>query len=155
LAVSEETFPGALERARIEDLRAIIDELPAFWGEREMAGLHQALYVHEFGDSALLIRDADGRVIAYLLGFVGPARVGYIHIVAVREGHREKGLARRLYTEFESYARACGAVGLKAITSPENVRSQDFHRALGFALREVPGYSVSGEAMVVFERPLA
>ncbi len=153
--MSEQTSAGALERARIGDLRAIVAELPAFWGEREMAGLHQALYVHEFGDSALLIRDGEGRVIAYLLGFVSPARVGYVHLVAVREGHRGKGLARHLYTEFESYARARGAIALKAITGPENHGSKAFHRAIGFTVREVAGYSVSGEARLVFERPLA
>jgi hypothetical protein len=36
-----------VEPARIEDLQTIVAALSAFWGDRDMAGLHQALYVPE------------------------------------------------------------------------------------------------------------
>lgn len=140
--------------ATIEDLQTIVASLAEFWGERDTTGLHQALYVHEFGETALVIHDADGHPIAYLLGFVNPAHVGYIHLVAVHEDHRQHGLARVLYEEFESRARVRGATGLKAITSPENSISLAFHRALGFGARELAGYSASGEPRVVLERGL-
>ena len=142
-------------RATIEDLQTIVASLADFWGERDTAGLHQALYVHEFGDTALVIRDNHGHPIAYLLGLVTPARVGYIHVVAVREDRRGGGLARVLYDEFESRARAQGATALKAITDPANSASLAFHRSLGFSAREVAGYSVSGAPRTVFERALA
>jgi L-amino acid N-acyltransferase YncA len=142
------------ERATIEDLQAIVASLGEFWGERETAALHQALFVHEFGETALVIRDREGMVLAYLLGFVTPARVGYIHAVAVRSSHRGAGLARSLYESFASLARERGAVEMKAITSPGNEGSRAFHRALGFSAREVDGYSASGEARTVFRRAL-
>jgi GNAT superfamily N-acetyltransferase len=142
------------ERASIEDLQAIVASLPEFWGERDAAALHQALFVHELGDTALVIRDGEGRVIAYLLGFVSPARVGYVHVVAVRRSHRGAGLARSLYESFESLARELGALELKAITRPSNRASHDFHRALGFTASEVSGYSATGEARTVFRRAL-
>lgn len=85
---------------------------------------------------------------------MNPARVGYIHLVAVPEDHRQHGLARVLYEEFESRVHARGATALKAITSPESSMSLAFHRALGFTARELAGYSVSGEPRVVFERGL-
>jgi len=128
--MGDRTRARAIERATIEDLQAILASLADFWGERDTAGLHQALYVHEFGETALVIHDGHGHPIAYLLGFVSPAQVGYIHVVAVREGHRGRGLARVLYGEFESLARARGATALKAITSPGNATSVAFHRAL-------------------------
>ncbi|HEX7609030.1 MAG TPA: GNAT family N-acetyltransferase [Solirubrobacteraceae bacterium] len=142
------------ERATIEDLQRIIASLPEFWGDRDTAALHQALFVHELGDTSLVIRDADGTVLAYLLGFVSPASVGYIHVVAVRRSHRGRGLARSLYESFETIARQRGAVELKAITSPGNRGSHAFHDALGFSTSEVGGYSASGEARSVFRLAL-
>ncbi len=153
--MGDHTRAGAVERATIEDLQAIVASLADFWGERDTAGLHQALYVHEFGETALVIHDAHGHASAYLLGFVSPAQVGYIHVVAVRRDHRGRGLARVLYEEFEALARARGATALKAITSPGNETSVAFHRALGFSASVLAGYSVSGEPRIVFRRVLA
>ena len=150
----EDAQVGYIRRATIEDLQTIVTSLGDFWGDRDTAGLHQALYVHEFGETSLVIHDEHGHPIAYLLGFVTPARVGYIHVVAVHADHRRAGFARELYEEFESLARARGANALKAITSPGNSRSLEFHRALGFSASEVAGYSVSGEPRVVFRREL-
>jgi GNAT superfamily N-acetyltransferase len=143
------------QRATIEDLQSIVGSLPDFWGARDTAALHHALYVHEFGDTALVVHDDHGDPLAYLLGFVTPAHVGYIHVVAVRANARGRGLARELYREFESLARARGAVALKAITSPANAGSRAFHTALGFSASEMAGYSASGESVTVFRRTLA
>ena len=84
-----------------------------------MEFLHQALYVHEFGETSVLAK-ADGEIVAYLLGFLGPSGTGYIHAVAVRRSARGQALGRRLYGRFEELVRARGASGLKAITRPEN-----------------------------------
>jgi hypothetical protein len=51
---------GTIERATIEDLQAIVVAIDDFWGERDMAFLHQSLYVHEFGDTALVSRAREG-----------------------------------------------------------------------------------------------
>ena len=143
----------SVRRAAIEDLQMIVATIEQFWGGRDVVGLHHALYIHELGETALMIGDDSG-VLAYLLGFVTPAREGYIHVVAVREDQRGRGLARTLYDEFATLARARGAVALKAITSPANTGSHAFHRTLGFSASEVPGYSASGEARTVFRREL-
>ena len=142
-----------LRPATIEDLRTILAALDEFWDERDMGFLHQALYVHEFGETSV-VAEEDGQILGYLLGFLSQASEGYIHAVAVRTSARGNGLAARMYERFEELVSARGAVGLKAITSPENAGSRAFHEALGFSVTEVDGYSPSGGARLVFKRRL-
>jgi predicted GNAT superfamily acetyltransferase len=142
-----------LRHVTIADLSAILGELADFWGERDTAFLHQALYVHELGETSVLA-ERDGGIDGYLLGFVGQHGLGYIHAVAVRHEARGAGLAREMYNRFEQLARARGARGLKAITSPGNAGSRAFHEALGFSAEKVEGYSPSGATMIVFTRTL-
>ena len=146
---------AVLRHVTIPDLAAILSELDDFWGEeRDMAFLHQALYVHEFGETSVLA-ERDGRIVAYLLGFVSQDGTGYVHAVGVRRDARGEGLGRRLYARFEELVRARGAHGLKAITAPENAGSRAFHEALGFSVQEVEGYSPSAGARLVFRRRIA
>jgi RimJ/RimL family protein N-acetyltransferase len=143
-----------LRQVTIRDLGVILGELDDFWGgERDMAFLHQALYVHEFGETSVLA-ERDGRILGYLLGFVGPDATGYVHAVAVRREARGEGLARRMYERFQAHAEHRDAVRLKAITAPENSGSRAFHEALGFSAESVEGYSPSSGARLVFTRAL-
>lgn len=137
----------------IPDLRVILGELEEFWDERDMAFLHQALYVHEFGETSVIVARGE-RIEGYLLGFVGQHGLAYVHAVAVRRSARGQGLARLMYEHFEALTRPRGARGLKAITAPDNGGSRAFHEALGFSVDEVEGYSPSGGARLVFTRPL-
>lgn len=51
------------------------------------------MFVREFGDTALVMRGPERQVLAYLLGFLTPAGVGYIHVVGVSaEGLNIAGL---------------------------------------------------------------
>jgi ribosomal protein S18 acetylase RimI-like enzyme len=148
------------ERATIEDLVAVAHEPREFWGDRELPALHHPLLVHDFGETALVIRgdseeaEGGGGVIAYLFGLLTPAGVGYIHLVAVREGCRREGLARRLYERFEELASEHGAGALKAFTQPVNTRSIAFHRALGFSATETANYAGPGETRTVFRKQI-
>jgi GNAT superfamily N-acetyltransferase len=93
---------------------------------------HYPFLVHEFGDTAFVVR-SDGEVIAYLFGFVATAEpVGYIHLVGVRSAHQGTGLGRSLYEHFADVARERGCTHLRAVTAPFNTDSQAFHAALGF-----------------------
>jgi ribosomal protein S18 acetylase RimI-like enzyme len=145
---------ATLRPATIADLRSILSELDQFWSERDMGFLHQALYVHEFGQTSV-VAEEDGRILAYLLGFVSQDSTGYIHAAAVRREARGRGLARQLYARFEELVRVRGASSLKAITDPENSGSRAFHEALGFTIEEVEDYSPSGGARLVFRRSLS
>jgi GNAT superfamily N-acetyltransferase len=148
------------QRATIDDFVTIVDERREFWGDRDLMALHHPLLVHEFGDTALVIRGDsvtrdEGRVIAYLFGLLTPSSVGYIHVVAVRDGHHREGLARRLYEHFEAIARARGAHALKAITKPVNARSVAFHRALGFSASESVDYGGPGQTRMVLWKEIS
>jgi ribosomal protein S18 acetylase RimI-like enzyme len=137
--------------ATIADLAAILDEIGELWDERDMTFLHQALYVHEFGETSV-VAESEGRILGYLLGFVSQDRTGYVHAVAVRRQDRGRGLARLMYERFEELVSASGALALKAITAPENAGSRAFHVALGFSVEEVRGYSPSDGTRLVFRR---
>ncbi len=104
----------------------------------------------------VVVSDREGRVAAYLFGIIVAAkRLGYVHVVAVREDQRGRAHGRRLYGAFCALARARGCTQIKAITIPTNAGSIAFHRSLGMQVREVPDYSGPGQRRVVFTRELA
>jgi hypothetical protein len=65
------------ERATPADYNAIIGTLADYWGERDMRARHHPMFIHEFGETSLVMRDESSRVTAYLVGFVAPTQVGY------------------------------------------------------------------------------
>src|SRR5262245_22920243 len=65
-----------------QDYTQIIDELHEFWGARDTRHLHHPFLVHEFGNSAFVIRNG-AQVVAYLFGFLSQTEpVGYVHTPA-------------------------------------------------------------------------
>jgi len=142
-----------IEQATISDLRQVLADHERYWGERDLRALHLSTLVQEFGDTCFVARSTDG-IQGYLLGFVTPSGVGYIHLIATRDDARGRGLGRRLHAAFVEAARAAGANRLKAITSPTNAGSIAFHRSLGFAAAVVEDYAGPGQPRVVFTRPL-
>src|ERR1700719_3089293 len=52
-----------------EDYNRILEELPEFWEGRDARHLHHPFLIHEFGNSAFVIRD-ELQIVAYLFGFV-------------------------------------------------------------------------------------
>jgi hypothetical protein len=76
--------PAKISMCTHEDYNQILDELQEFWGARDTRHLHHPFLVHEFGNSAFVIRDG-AQVVAYLFGFLSQTEpVGYVHTVAVR-----------------------------------------------------------------------
>jgi len=79
------------ERATHADFLEILGDLPDFWAssgpEWRTLSYHYPFLVHEYGDTAFVVREG-GAVIAYLFGFIATAEpVGYIHLVGVRAAH--------------------------------------------------------------------
>jgi len=117
-----------------EDYAQILDDLAEFWDGRDVRHLHHPFLIHEFGDSAFVIRDGS-QVAAYLFGFISQTEpVGYVHLVAVRATARRRKLAQRLYSHFAEFARQRGCKSIKAITTPTNSGSIAFHKSLGMQL---------------------
>ena len=129
--------PTAADHGRV---LAVLDE---WWGgfgdaagSQQRALLLPRLYFQHFTDSSYLVERADGRLVAFLVGFLSPAdpAVAYIHFVGVDPALHRSGVARGLYTRFFEDAAARGARSVRCITSPGNSASLAFHNRLGFAI---------------------
>jgi len=141
-----------------QDYNQILDELHEFWGARDVRQLHHPFLIHEFGNSAFVIRRGT-QVVAYLFGFISQTEpVGYVHTVAVRTSARRQHLAHKLFGHFVEFARRHGCRHVKAITTPANLDSIAFHKSLGMQLLGAPidalpmiaDYAGRGAPRVVF-----
>jgi len=145
------------------DFDQILIEFKEFWDSERTLALHHPTLVNEFGDSAFVVKDGE-KVVAYLFGFFSQtAPVAYVQLLAVRQGHRKLGLARRLYDHFSEYALEHGCTKLKAITSPVNTLSIAFHKSIGMmpvgedicnSVPVIRDYSGPGKDRVVFMKDI-
>jgi GNAT superfamily N-acetyltransferase len=145
------------------DFDQILTDIADFWGSDRTLVMHHPVYLYEFGNTAYVIREGD-KVIAYLFGFLAPiGSTAYVHLIGVRQSHQKKGLGRKLYEHFISFARAQGCTNAKAITTPTNAASIAFHKSIGMELlgtpneNEIPvikNYSGPGADRVVFHKEI-
>jgi len=146
-----------------EDFLQIVSEIEDFWGSSRTLALHHPMFINEFGDTAFVIKHND-KVAAYLFGFISQKeRLGYVHLIGVRQGHQKKGLGKKLYRHFIEMLKLKGIYELKAITTPTNEKSIEFHTRLGMTMmglengngvRVVKNYSSVGQETVVFKMQL-
>ncbi|WP_438853959.1 GNAT family N-acetyltransferase [Agromyces sp. M3QZ16-3] len=155
-------------RAAVDDHARVVAAIGPWWerlGADRLALLLPRLFFQHFADTSTIVDDEQGELAGFLIGFRSQSQphVAYIHFVGVRPDQRHTGLARTLYERFFEAMRASGCRRVDAITGPPNVRSQDFHRAMGFELTGdtiidgVPAwrdYDGPGEHRVGFTRPL-
>lgn len=136
------------------DFHHIVSVIDQWWGGPTSALAHP-LFFYEFGRYAL-IAEEDERMAGFLLGFIteGPPRVAYVHLVGIDPSGRRRGVGRTLYEEFTRQAREAGAVRIKAITTPGNQGSVEFHKALGYSVELVSDYAGPNRARYVFVRDL-
>jgi GNAT superfamily N-acetyltransferase len=141
------------------DFDQVITNINDFWGSDRTLHLHHPILIHEFGNTAFVIKDGD-TVCAYLFGFYSQTEpIAYAHLLAVRSNYRRCGLARKLYEHFIECARKKHCLMIKAITKPTNPDSMAFHINMGMKLigkdvidgvNVVLDYSGPGEHRVVF-----
>jgi GNAT superfamily N-acetyltransferase len=145
------------------DYEQILRDIVAFWGSERTLHLHQPMFLHEFGNSAFVIREGS-IVAAYLFGFISQTEpVGYVHVIGVRDTYQRRGLGHRLYERFIAFAKAHGCTAVKAITTPTNRQSIAFHLRLGMEMIGTPNaegipvvenYSGPGQLRVVFRKAI-
>ena len=58
--------------------------------------------------------------------------MGYLEGIYVREGARRQGIARRLLSACENWAKAKGCAEFASDCGLDNMDSQRFHQAVGF-----------------------
>jgi ribosomal protein S18 acetylase RimI-like enzyme len=105
-------------------------------GARQRASLLPRLFFQHFTSTSHVVERADGRLVAFLIGFLSPSApaTAYIHFVGVDPAMRRYGLGRALYQRFFRDAARGGARTVRCITSPVNRTSVAFHTGLGFAV---------------------
>ncbi len=62
------------------------------WGECDVRGLHQSVWLRQFGSAALVVRDGH-LLVGCLLGVATADGSAYVHLVAVRRTHGAAGSA--------------------------------------------------------------
>ena len=148
-----------IERCTTFDYNQILENIVDFWGSDRTLCLHHPLFIHEFGNTAYVIREK-GRVIAYLFGFLSQtSSTAYVHLIGVHKTKQNIGIGTKLYNNYISYAKLKGCSKLKAITTPTNVSSINFHKKIGMSLvgnknsdgiEVIKNYSGNGQDRIIF-----
>ena len=131
----------------------LLDAHDRFW-DTDTRHLHHPVWFHQFGGFGALARTPDGEDVGYLLGVVTADRLGYLHLLAVREDRRRSALGTRLARWFDDLAVRTGARVVQAVTRPDNAPALAFHTALGASAHLSRDHAGPGADRVVLTRSL-
>ncbi|OAA29257.1 putative acetyltransferase, GNAT superfamily [Frankia sp. EI5c] len=124
-----------------DDQRRVLAVMDVWWagfagdaGSLQRSLLLPRLFFQHFTDSSFLVERADGRLVAFLIGFVSQSQpeVAYIHFVGVDPSLHRRGVGAFLYRRFFRLVAARGCRRVRCVTSPGNTASLAFHTGLGF-----------------------
>ncbi|MEI4802492.1 GNAT family N-acetyltransferase [Bacillus sp. NPDC077411] len=136
-----------VRKIRPEDYTTIHSVMNDWWGGRPMADMLPKLFFVHFQETSFII-EKDGEIAGFLCGFFSQTfeDEAYVHFIGVNPQFRRQGIASALYSSFFDAVRSNGCHVVKAITSPANKKSIQFHREIGFEIErgddEVDGVSV-------------
>lgn len=139
-----------IREAEPDDYGRAIAVIDAWWGGRAMAAMLPKLFFVHFRDTSFVAERGDGSLAGFLCGVRSQSfdDEAYVHFVGVDPAQRGAGLGRELYERFFEAVRPRAIV--RAVTSPVNQRSVDFHRAIGFGVERVDeDYDGAGESRVL------
>lgn len=141
------------------DFLQILSEIEDFWGSDRTLSYHHPMFVNEFANTSFVIKENE-KVLAYLFGLISQTeKTGYVHLVGVHQSHQRHGLGQALYEHFIQQLKNQKITGLKAITTPTNSKSINFHLKLGMEMigelidndiKVIKNYSGYGQDRVVF-----
>jgi len=116
-----------------EDFPFVTSVVDAWWGGRPVRHLLPKLFFEHFTNTSFAVPSENG-LSGFLIGFQSQAfpSVAYIHLVGVSPEARGQGIGRSMHSAFFAKVRQLGCTQVRCITSPVNVASVAFHRALGF-----------------------
>jgi ribosomal protein S18 acetylase RimI-like enzyme len=147
-----------IRHANPSDYGRVIQHVNAWWGGRDMAPMLPKLFFLHFEGTSFVAEDDDGRLAAFLIGFLSQTdpNDAYIHFVGVAPEERGSGVGRQLYERFFEVVREHGCTVVRCVTSPANAGSIAFHEAMGFSVdRVAEDYDGPGEDRVLFVKRLA
>ena len=132
----------------------LLDAHDRFW-DTDTRALHHPVWFHQFGGFGAVAMDAEGADVGYVLGVVTADRLGYLHLLAVRDDRRRSGLGRQLCRWFDELARSVGARAVQAVTRPDNAAALAFHTGLGASTHLSRDHAGPGADRIVLTRSLA
>ncbi|MGF9966123.1 N-acetyltransferase family protein [Bacillus rhizoplanae] len=130
-----------------EDYTIIKSVMNDWWGGRQMADMLPKLFFVHFQETSFII-EKDNEIAGFLCGFFSQTfeDEAYVHFIGVNPKYRRQGIASALYASFFDAVRSNGRHVVKAVTSPVNQKSIQFHCDLGFDIEkgdsEIEGVSV-------------
>ncbi len=113
------------------------------------------LFFLHFEGTSFVAEDDEGKLIAFLIGFLSQSDPdeAYIHFVGVAPEARGSGVGRALYDRFFAEVSGHGRSVVRCVTSPANEGSIAFHESLGFTVdRVATDYDGPGEDRVLFRK---
>jgi len=164
--------PGELPRLAFrrpleEDHRRLVDDVDRWFdGRRVKPLLGRAWFVH-FASASWISETRDGRIAAFLIGFMSPGRPGeaVVHLAATNPELRRRRIGTAIHETWLSDVAARGADRAVVAIPPEDRTAVLFYRSLGFeAVRlgsrliwGVPAfadYDAEGVDRALFVRPI-
>ena len=136
-----------VRKNRPEDYTIIHSVINDWWGGRPMADMLPKLFFIHFQETSFII-EKDNEIAGFICGFFSQTfeDEAYVHFIGVNPKFRRQGIASLLYSSFFNAVRSNGRYVVKAITSPVNQKSIQFHRDIGFDIEkgdsEIEGLSV-------------
>ncbi|MES0491546.1 MAG: GNAT family N-acetyltransferase [Leptospirales bacterium] len=119
------------------DYNIILENIEDYWEVDEekikkIKILHHPIFLYQFVNTCFVIKKKFN-VIAYLFGFFSQKETdaAYIHMIATHKNQRNNGYAKKLFSHFENISRENKKTCIKAITSPSNKESINFHQKIG------------------------
>ncbi|GAA4964990.1 GNAT family N-acetyltransferase [Yinghuangia aomiensis] len=135
-------------------------------GAQQRRLLVPRLFLQHFCLTSQVVEDGEGRLVAFLVGFLSQDRAdeAYIHFVGVDPEWQGSGVGRAMYERFFAAVRTAGRTRVRCLTGPANRASVAYHRRLGFRVEPgaldfdgipaTPDYDGEGLPRVLFVKEL-
>lgn len=110
---------------------------------------------YEYHPATILVAEAFGRVVGFIMGFKHTPLEGRIFWLAVRPGYQGHGIGMRLLSSLLSTFRRLGALSATLEVRISNRKAQALYASMGFHSEGIcPGYYADGEAAMIMRRRL-
>lgn len=136
-----------VRKIKPEDYITIHSVINDWWGGRQMADMLPKLFFVHFQETSFIL-EKDNEIAGFLCGLFSQTfeDEAYVHFIGVNPKYRRQGIASALYSSLFDAVRSNGRHVVKAVTSPVNQKSIQFHRDVGFDIErgddEIDGVSV-------------